>query len=241
MKTQIRTMVCALGMLMAASSARADGTVTYLGYLPNDNYSRAYGVSGNGQVVVGTSGLHPNYGGILPTYSAFRWTAGTGMVGLGFMSAAPFSTANAANADGAVVVGEGAVVVGETFRWVAGLGMQALPNDASRIFFAMPRGVSADGNTIVGVSGQGENGEFVALLATFPASISARPSLSIKSSSGRQLVLSWPTNYTGFTLQSSTNPASAIWTNCSSPSVSVGNFVITNPMSAGVQLFRLKK
>ena len=95
-------------------------------------------------------------------------------------------------------------------------------------------------DTIVGIS-QSENQRPVALLATFPASISVRPSLSINRSSTSQLVLSWSTNHTGFTLQSSTHAGYANWTNCSSPSVLGGNFVITNPMSAGAQLFRLKK
>jgi uncharacterized repeat protein (TIGR03803 family) len=60
--------------------------------------------------------------------------------------------------------------------------------------------------------------------------------------SHRHLVLSWRTNYTGFTLQSSTNLASANWTTCSnSPVVSGGQFVVTNLISSSRQFFRLKK
>jgi uncharacterized repeat protein (TIGR03803 family) len=58
----------------------------------------------------------------------------------------------------------------------------------------------------------------------------------------RHIVLSWRTNYTGFTLQSSTNLASANWMMCSnSPVVSGGQFVVTNLISGTRQFFRLKK
>jgi hypothetical protein len=69
------------------------------------------------------------------------------------------------------------------------------------------------------------------------------PVLSIKSwsSTPHQLMLSWSTNYTGFTLQSSTDPGSKIWTNGASPTVSGDSFVVTNSMSAGAQFFRLKR
>ena len=202
-----------------------------LGYVPGYVYSGAAGVSADGSVIVGTAWS-------LTNSQAFRWTAGSGMVGLGNLPYGLATIANAASADGSVVAGSGSA----GFRWAAGVGMQALPIDPDDQYrsFETGRGVSADGNTIVGRS-QSENQRPVALLATFPASISARPSLSINSSSTSQLVLSWSTNYTGFTLQSSTHGGSANWTNCSGPSVSGGYFVVTNPMSVGVQLFRLKK
>jgi hypothetical protein len=54
-------------------------------------------------------------------------------------------------------------------------------------------------------------------------------------------VLSWSTNYTGCTLQSSTDLGSTNWTDCASPTVSGASFVVTNAMSAGAQFFRLKR
>jgi hypothetical protein len=73
--------------------------------------------------------------------------------------------------------------------------------------------------------------------------IGVSPELSIHSwsSAAHQLVLSWSTNYTGCTLQSSTGLGSTNWTNCASPTVSGASFVVTNPMSAGAQFFRLKR
>ncbi len=75
------------------------------------------------------------------------------------------------------------------------------------------------------------------------SAIGLNPPLSIHSWSftAHQLVLSWSTNYTGFTLQSSTDPGSTNWTNCASATVSGASFVVTNSMSTGAQFFRLKK
>ena len=54
------------------------------------------------------------------------------------------------------------------------------------------------------------------------SAIGLNPALSInsRSSTAHQLVLSWSTNYTGCTLQSSTNLGSTNWTDCASPTVS---------------------
>lgn len=69
------------------------------------------------------------------------------------------------------------------------------------------------------------------------------PVLSINawSSTAHQLVLSWSTNYTGYTLQSSTDLGSTNWTNCASPTALGPYYVVTNSMSAGAQFFRLKR
>ena len=75
------------------------------------------------------------------------------------------------------------------------------------------------------------------------SAIGLSPALSIHSwsSAAHQLVLSWSTNYSGCTLQSSTGPGSTNWTDCASPTVSGAAFVVTNAMSAGAQIFRLKQ
>jgi hypothetical protein len=75
------------------------------------------------------------------------------------------------------------------------------------------------------------------------SAIGLSPALSIHSwsSTAHQIVLSWSTNYTGCTLQSSTGPGSTNWTDCASPAVSGASFVVTNAMSAGAQFFRLKR
>ncbi len=129
------------------------------------------------------------------------------------------------------------------FRWTASSGTVGLGGGN----FSFATGVSADGNTIVGsrdlfrlpISTTYEFG----FVATLPGLIGVSPALSIHSwsSAAHQLVLSWSTNYTGCTLQSSTDPGSTNWTDCASPAVSGASFVVTNSMSAGAQFFRLKR
>ena len=241
-----------------------------LGYLSGSTNSVAKGVSGNGSVVVGFSGWHPYEGagsyqafrwtagsgivgmGFLPggtnssangvsadgsvivgtCYSAsgsqaFRWTAASGMTGLGYLPGGTNSSANAVSADGSIIVGTSSSASGnQAFRWTAGFGMQQGGN-----------GVSVDTNTIIG-SFEQDDGRPEAFLEII---LAASPALSINHSSSGHCVVSWLTNYTGFTLQASTAYGSTNWTNCTSPSVSDGYFVVTNPMSSGAQFFRLKK
>jgi uncharacterized repeat protein (TIGR03803 family) len=55
------------------------------------------------------------------------------------------------------------------------------------------------------------------------------------------IIVTWPTNNTGFTLQSTTNLVSpAVWsTNLSSPAIVNGQNTVTNPISGTQQFFRL--
>jgi Divergent InlB B-repeat domain len=56
------------------------------------------------------------------------------------------------------------------------------------------------------------------------------------------LILSWPTNSTGFALQSTTNLASPVWTtNLPSPVIINGQNTVTNPISGTQQFFRLSQ
>ena len=62
-----------LGLVyLGAGPASAGPSFTGLGFLPGASSSRASGISANGTVVIGYSGTE-----------AFRWSAATGMVGLG--------------------------------------------------------------------------------------------------------------------------------------------------------------
>src|ERR1017187_1470466 len=199
------------------------------------NSSSATAVSGDGSIVVGN-----NNG------QAFRWTAGSGMVGLGYLS-----SATAVSGDGSIVVGNN--YYGQPFRWTAGSGMQSLRDvlvtnglnlDPDEVLTAAS-GISADGNTIVGTDyySTPDYTEEFGFVAYLPGLIGVSPTLSINSwsSTAHQLVLSWSTNYTGCTLQSSTDLGSTNWTACATPTVSGASFVVTNSMSAGAQFFRLKR
>ncbi|WP_072927563.1 PEP-CTERM sorting domain-containing protein [Microcystis aeruginosa] len=127
-----------------------------LGYLPGGGYyaaSSATGVSANGSVVVGNS-TSANGIEVLGWQEAFRWTQGTGMVGLGDLPGGNFwSSAQNVSADGSVVVGQSSGAYGyEAFRWTQGTGMIGLGSLPGGLFVSAATGVSADGSVIVGVS-----------------------------------------------------------------------------------------
>ncbi len=59
---------------------------------------------------------------------------------------------------------------------------------------------------------------------------------------GNTVVLSWPTNATGFTLESVANLPATIWISNSSPAAIVnGQYMVTNGTSGGRRFYRLKK
>jgi hypothetical protein len=60
--------------------------------------------------------------------------------------------------------------------------------------------------------------------------------------SGGNILLSWPTNWTGFCLQYATNLSPSSWvSNSSSPAIVNGQCTVTNTMSDRVKFYRLKK
>ncbi len=71
-------------------------------------------------------------------------------------------------------------------------------------------------------------------------SISFRPQLRIIPS-GADVILSWPTNYAGFTLQSTTNLVSQVsTTNSPAPVVINGQNTVTNPISGTTAILSVK-
>ena len=136
----------------------ASGGMSGLGYIPGTNgqYGSAHGVSGNGQVVVGSStgnnGAHP-----------FRWTTTAGMSNLGDLDnhdGGNQDYASGINFDGTAIVGMAAIGYNRTaFRWTPGSGMQSLgtlPGAAYPESFASD--VSANGNVVVGSGNSADGG-----------------------------------------------------------------------------------
>lgn len=149
------------------------GGIAGLGYLTGDpegenGVSYAYGVSGDGTIVVGrsddTGGLH-----------SFQWTSSGGMVGLGDLSGPPESSeATAVSNDGSVIVGHGEkqdpatgggeITAAYAVRWTSGPGSV---NSLGSFYSQDGEGsnataVSADGGVIVGYGSNYESGGTVA-------------------------------------------------------------------------------
>ncbi len=140
------TLPCWIIGLATLGVAGGGATFTPLGDLPGGEFfSHAFGISGDGQVVVGWSDSTSGH----QAREAFRWTATEGMVGLNNPGADPavYSRAIAASHDGSVIVGSRDLA----FLWTAEGGMVFLddltPGDLNA--FAA-NGVSADGSVLVG-------------------------------------------------------------------------------------------
>ena len=140
--------------------------MTGLGFLAddgNDYESEAFGISGDGYVVVGKAKNTDPNNATKSVKEAFIWESGV-MTGLGFLqddTAKVESEAKAASYDGSTVVGNSKVddpndptkSVKEAFIWqddvMTGLGFLA---DAAGPFESKATGVSADGSVVVGES-----------------------------------------------------------------------------------------
>ena len=133
------------------------GGMQGLGALPGASIgSDAYDVSADGSIIVGVAESTAGF-------EAFRWTSGTGMVGLGDLPGGNFhSLAEAVSADGSVVVGYSHTSFDpgdeeEAFVWDETNGMRLVQDvlsdaglDLTGWHLQYARGVSDDGNTIVG-------------------------------------------------------------------------------------------
>jgi probable HAF family extracellular repeat protein len=112
----------------------------------------AHGVSGGGEVIVGTrrSSTSPL------SEEPFRWTMAEGFVGLGHLSGATPSIGVAFDVsyEGQTIVGTSSTANGhaEAFVWTLNNGMVGLGDLTGGEFSSSALGVSADGKTIVGTA-----------------------------------------------------------------------------------------
>src|SRR5262249_3520240 len=124
-----------------------------LGFLPGGNTSYAFGVSADGNVVVGSSNTNTSSG----IHQAYYWTPSAGMVSLSYPPGTDFTDALGVNGDGSVIVGglEPSVIVGglndQAFLWTASNGMVSIGGSYTGPFYA--NGVSSDGTVVVGQNG----------------------------------------------------------------------------------------
>jgi probable HAF family extracellular repeat protein len=114
----------------------------------------ASGVSSDGLIIAGAN----------PSGDAFRWTAGTGMVGIGNSREMFFAT-ESISPDGSVIVGwRGSVDEGgpggiEAFRWSEAAGMVGLGDLPGGVFYSYAFDQSQTGRYIVGQGNSSRGGE----------------------------------------------------------------------------------
>ncbi len=139
----------ALRALAASGPAAAGPVFQGLGHLPSPvPISRANAVSADGTTVVGLSNSATGP-------QAFRWTFGSGMIGLGHLSGDNDSEAFDVSGNGSVIVGTSLSFPGsgsEGFRWEGGV-MSDLGTAAAGWSSSYPSAVTLDGSTIAGGGG----------------------------------------------------------------------------------------
>jgi probable HAF family extracellular repeat protein len=109
--------------------------------------SWAYDISRDGSAIAGYGRFGPGSNDIQAT----RWTAASGMVGLGGLNASGVSLATAISGDGKVVVGGAVSTAGtQAFRWDAVNGMAGLGFFPGGNAYSYARGTNHDGTIIVG-------------------------------------------------------------------------------------------
>lgn len=115
-----------------------------------------YGLSADGSVVVGRVEL------VAGGQQAFRWSRGSGLVGMAAGGTAD-EVAYDVSADGSTVVGHTDRLGGlrAAFRWTNASGMTQLPV-ASGVTYSEAAAVSADGSVVVGVSADANDARFPA-------------------------------------------------------------------------------
>ena len=98
-------------------------------------------------------------------------------------------------------------------------------------------GLALSGSTLYGTTiGGGSEGYGTVFSLSLPP-----PQLAIILS-GQNVVLTWPTNATGFTLQSTTNLLPVIWSTVSpSPVIVNGLYTVTNPIEGKQQFYKLSQ
>jgi autotransporter-associated beta strand protein len=123
--------------------------------------------------------------------------------------------------------------VSNTFTIIDNDGSDAVTNT----FNGLPEGATVFGNGIpFQISYTGGSGNDVVL-----TQLADWPQLRIEHSGNTNVVLSWPTNFSGFTLEANTNLNTNVWSAVSpAPSVSSSNNVVTNATTQPQSFYRLR-
>jgi uncharacterized repeat protein (TIGR03803 family) len=107
-------------------------------------------------------------------------------------------------------------------------------------------GLALTGSVLYGTARYGGsysgNGDPDANGTIFSISLPASPPPLTVIAVGANLILAWPTNDAGYTLESTTNLTFPVWTtNLAAPAVINSQFIVTNPTTGKQQFFRLSQ
>jgi uncharacterized repeat protein (TIGR03803 family) len=245
------------GTVFAVHTNGTGFTNLYSFFVVSSGASPYAGVILSGNTLYGTA----SWGGSLGTGTVFAVnTDGTGFTNLHSFTATS-SLYPHTNSDGAVPYG-GLILSGNTLYGTATSGGSSDNGTVFAVhtngtgftnlhsFTAFVSGTNSDGgspcaglilsgNTLYGTA---TNGGSSGRGMVFSLSLPSPPQLTIIRS-GANVVLTWPTNATGFTLQSTTNLVSpAVWiTNSPAPVVVNGQNAVTNPVSGTKKFYRLSQ
>jgi uncharacterized repeat protein (TIGR03803 family) len=192
-----------------------------------------------------TEGAYPSFGVIISGNTLYGTTTGGGNGGYGTVfkvniDGTGFTTLYSGSALYQTI---SLVLSGTTLYWRNG-DVYAVNTDGSG-FTTIYTGDTVwqtvslilSGNTLYGAATQGGTaGHGTVFSFVLPPQLTLTPS-------GGNVVLTWPTNATGFTLQSTTNVgSSAVWTtNTPAPVIVNDQNVVTNSISGAQQFFRLSQ
>jgi hypothetical protein len=132
------------------------------------------------------------------------------------------------------VIGPDAILVAIGGNWTrTGLNLSTGQN-----IYIRARGYHRSGY----LSGSESITESVRNVFLTPFGATPQPLLSIQRNTATNVVLTWPTNSTGFTLEANTNLNTNVWSTVSpAPSVRGTNNVVTNDVSVTARFYRLRK
>ncbi len=241
--------------VFALNTDGTGGTNLYSSTGGSDGYRPVAGLILSGNTLYGTA----EYGGSSGNGTVFALnTNGTGFTTLHSFTACDSSTGT--NSDGAFPLAP-LILSGNTLYGTASGGgssgngtVFALNTDGTgfttlhSFTAAPPYGTNSDGafplaplilanNTLYGTASAGGTNGYGTVFSIF-----IQPQLTLIPS-GPYVILAWPTNYSGFTLQSTTNlGSSAVWSTNSSPPVVIGgDNVVISTASGKQQFFRLSQ
>src|SRR5437588_793331 len=101
-------------------------------------------------------------------------------------------------------------------------------------------GLFLSGSTLYGTAQYGGSSSVGTVFSLSSRPVS-RPQLTI-SPVGANVILTWPTNYSGFSLQCTRDLVSPVWTtNSPLPIVVNGQNTVTNPITGAQQFYRLSQ